>query len=553
MDKFPAQQYALQLIGHDELILNKSKKISPPGRNQILCRVEAVGLCFSDLKLLKQFSNHVRKGEIVSGIDHKILEQIPGYVPGQKPAVPGHETVVKIVAAGTNVKNVKPGERYLVQTDYRWLPTKGSNAAFGYNFEGALQQYVLMDQRIITSPDGCSMLIPVEENLAAAAVALVEPWACVEHSYNLKETRKILPDDKMLIVADRRLNQKALNDLFNDYGKPRQITFLSKFPQPRVPGSEIITVQDISETLNTEFDSVIYFGSDHEKIEKLFDKLKPFGLLNVVLCGNTLSTNIRIPVGKVHYEGLRIIGDIGFNPSQSMKTIPQDSEIKPGHKINIIGAAGPMGMMHTIRNISLGLKNLQIAATDLDPRRLNRLTKIAAPLARKNKIIYTPYNTDTPINQKFDYTVVMAPSPQIVSQSVNSAAQGGIINIFAGIPPDEKAAVDLNDYIEKHLYFLGASGSVLSDMEKVLDRLSTGKVDTNLSVAAVCGLDGAVDGLRAMEKRLIPGKIIVYPSCKGLQLTSLQDITSNIPELSPYLKNGFWNKQAEQKLLKLFS
>jgi hypothetical protein len=41
------------------------------------------------------------------------------------------------------VRSVKPGDRRLVQTDYRWLKTAHSNAAFGYNFEGALQEYVL--------------------------------------------------------------------------------------------------------------------------------------------------------------------------------------------------------------------------------------------------------------------------------------------------------------------------------------------------------------------------------------------------------------------------
>ena len=86
---------------------------------------------------------------------------MPHYVPGDKPTVPGHETVVRIVKVGAKVTRHKVGERYLVQTDYRWLPTANSNSAFGYNFEGALQEYVLLDERVITAPDGESMLIPV--------------------------------------------------------------------------------------------------------------------------------------------------------------------------------------------------------------------------------------------------------------------------------------------------------------------------------------------------------------------------------------------------------
>ena len=177
MTSIPALQWAVQLVGPDQLVLNQSKEVFRPGPHQILANVEVVGLCFSDLKLLKQFTGHVRKGPIVSGIEPDALTQIPSYVPNDKPTVPGHETVVRIVEVGPGVTKHRAGERHLVQTDYRWLHTASSNAAFGYNFEGALQEYVLMDERAITSPDGESMLIPAAEDRSGSAIALVEPWA----------------------------------------------------------------------------------------------------------------------------------------------------------------------------------------------------------------------------------------------------------------------------------------------------------------------------------------------------------------------------------------
>ena len=201
-EKIPAKQYAVQLVGPDQLVLNKSKDVFKPGPHQVLAKVEVVGLCFSDLKLLKQFTGHVRKGPVVAGVDLDILKEIPSYVPEAAPTVPGHETVVRIVAVGPGVERHKPGERYLVQTDYRWVQTATSNAAFGYNFEGALQEYVLMDERIITAPDGESMLIPAREERAASAIALCEPWACVEDAYVTKERTTLKAGGRMLIVAD---------------------------------------------------------------------------------------------------------------------------------------------------------------------------------------------------------------------------------------------------------------------------------------------------------------------------------------------------------------
>src|SRR5690554_1477816 len=111
MCELPKMQTAVQLTAPDELTLNTQKPVEQPGPYQIVAKVEAVGLCFSDLKLLKQFSAHGRKGPIVSGMEPTILDEIPSYVPNEKPTVPGHEAVVRVVAAGDKVKQAAKGGR----------------------------------------------------------------------------------------------------------------------------------------------------------------------------------------------------------------------------------------------------------------------------------------------------------------------------------------------------------------------------------------------------------------------------------------------------------
>jgi len=547
----PKTQQAMQLIGPDELVLNKSKEVVRPGRHQILCRVEAVGLCFSDLKLLKQFSSHARKSKIVSGIDTDILEEIPSYVPADAPTVPGHEAVVRIAGVGPGVKSFKSGQRFLVQTDYRWLRTSSSNASFGYNFEGALQEYVLMDERVITSPKGDSMLIPVSEELSASAIALVEPWACVEDAYATMERRGLKRDGRMLVVADTKVTKDIFTGLFNRYGRPAQITWVSKFSVPAGLDVVITMPSDISELPDAGYDDVIYFGAEAKVVETLFAKIAPHGLLNIVLCGGRFERNVLTAVGQVHYSGIRIIGTAGMVPAESMEHIPKTGEIRTSDKINIIGAGGPMGTMHVIRNICQGVENITVLAADVDENRLARLSKIAKPLAKKNSAVYKPYNPKKQkIKAAFDYIVLMVPVPELVADSVKSAARGGIINIFAGIPASVTAEVDLNTYIEKQLYFIGTSGSVLEDMKQILAKAETGRLDTNICVAAVCGLDGADEGIRAVENRSIAGKIIVYPACKGLELTELAKMKEKMPEVAECLSEGMWNKRAEQALLK---
>jgi threonine dehydrogenase-like Zn-dependent dehydrogenase len=501
----PNQQRAVQLVGPDQLRVNEAKPVCKPGPQQVLCRVEVCGLCFSDLKLLKQFSAHARKSEIKSGIDQQALLEMPNYVPGEKPTVPGHETVVHIVAVGSQVKRFQIGQRYLVQTDYRWLPTANSASAFGYNFEGALQEYVLVDERVITSPEGESMFIPVPEDLSASAIALCEPWACVEDAYVEKQRCTLKPGGKCLVVGEGRVDTPHAT---------------------RCQPDALPTGQ---------FDDVVYFGSDPSVAEKLFTNVGTNGLFVIAQCGGKFGRPVVSQIGRVHYGGIRIIGTTGNKVADALAAIPATAEIRPDDGINIVGAAGPMGTMHVIRDLCQGVSGVTVFAGDLNDERLASLRKLAEPLAKKNNVTLRPYNpSKDKLAEKFNYIVLMASVPALVAQAVKDAAPRAIINIFAGIPANVTGAIDLDAYVEKQCYFIGTSGSTLQDMKAVLAKVKARTLDTNLSVAAVAGLDGAIDGIRAVEKNLMPGKIIVYPSIKGLKLTPVER----------------WNAEAERTLFR---
>jgi L-sorbose 1-phosphate reductase len=528
----PKKQRAVQLVGPDQLQLNENKAVFTPGPHQVLGRIEVVGLCFSDLKLLKQFSGHARKSVVTGGIESPALLEMPNYVPGDKPTVPGHETVVRIVKVGDKVTRHKVGERYLVQTDYRWIPTANSNSAFGYNFEGALQEYVLLDERVITAPDGESMLIPVPEDLSSSAIALVEPWACVEDAYVEKQRQTLKNGGQLLLVGESAVDASKISKL---PGKPAKVTS--------------VTANKIGELKDGAYDDVIYFGSNPETVEKLFAKVAAKGLFNIVLGGGKLGRPVVSQVGRVHYGGIRLIGTTGNNPAEAMAYIPATAEVRPGNKVNVIGAGGPMGTMHVIRDLCQGVTGITVFGGDLSDDRLAVLQKLSAPLAAKNKVAFKPYNpSKEKLAEQFDYIVLMAPVPALAAQAVLSAAKGAIVNIFAGIPANVTGPIDLDAYISKQLYFIGTSGSTLADMKLVLSKVVSRQLDTNLSVAAVSGLDGAIDGIRAVEKNLVPGKILVYPNCRGLKVTPLPQLADKLP-----LNDGRWNKESEVALQQQFA
>jgi hypothetical protein len=89
-------------------------------------------------------------------------------------------------------------------------------------------------------------------------------------------------------------------------------------------------------------------------------------------------------------------------------------------------------------------------------------------------------------------------------------------------------------------------------MKMVLAKLRGGRLDTNVSVAAVCGLEDAVAGIAAVENRSVAGKIIVYPSCRNLPLTPLEKLAETMPDVAACLEDGLWTGEAEKMLLNKF-
>ncbi len=256
----------------------------------------------------------------------------------------------------------------------------------------------------------------------------------------------------------------------------------------------------------------------------------------------------------MHYGNIRVIGTVGNDPADAMQHIPPTGEIHAGDYINVIGAGGPMGVMHVIRNICQGVEDIAVYAGDLDQQRLALLSRIAQPMAEAKGVAYiTCGPAQDAMKASFNYIAIMAPIPELVAGAVADAAPNAIINIFAGIPAHVTGDIDLDTYIEKHCYFIGTSGSVLSDMQTVRAKVESGSLNTDISVAAVTGLDGAVDGIRAVENHLIPGKIIVYPTCEGLPLTPLEKLEETLPDVAAQLDDGLWNIKAENALLAHYS
>ncbi len=558
MNEIPKTQFALQIVAADETALNTAKPVPEPGPTQILCQIEATGICFSDTKLLHAFTSHPRKSEVLTFLSAEELAGIPSYVPGDAPTVPGHEACARVVAVGSGVKRHKVGDRALVQTDYRHMLTASSNASFGYDFEGALQQYVLMDERVIIDPETDErFLIPVSEEPSASAVGLLEPWACVERAYATQERGTLKAGGRLLVVTDPGRAIDGVDALISA-AAPARLTAVTDDEMQRVTldivaaadGVEVVHMADLTALDRGTFDDIIYFGSNADRVEELQLLLGLGGVIDVVLSGALLGRPVNIDVGRVHYDLTRWVGTTGSSAAEGYAWIPSSGELRSGERVGIIGAAGPMGFMHVIRALAAGVEGVSVTAVDIDKARLAHLASVAGPMAEERGLHFESRDSaDTQPSGGFTRIGCMVPVPAIAAGTVEMAGEGAIIDFFAGFAIGTTAPLDLDEMLRKHVYILGTSGSMISDMKAVLGRLEEGALDTNISVYAVSGMQGAADALEAVRARTSGGKIVIYPQLTQLGLVTLAEMPERFPTVAAALDDGRWTRAAEETLI----
>jgi len=531
-----------------------------PKCDEVLLRVDAIGLCFSDVKLITQGSNHPR---------------ITGRDLANKPVIPGHEVSLTVVEAGDDWKETyKPGDRFIVQADVYF---HGANMAFGYQLAGGMQQYVLVGEPVLRGDEG-SYLIPVRSNIGYAEAALVEPWTCVVAAYRINPRKHVKSDGNTLIVGTGH-GDFAIDGAICAGGPPRKLILSGvseavKSTICRCEGcrAEIIEIDKLKpeavkplvqeRTGAKGFDDIILLGTpDADLVEVLGAALAKNGVM-AIIAGEPISRPVRVDIGRVHYD---YIDYIGTNTGRAADAYARSrsSELTPGGTAWFVGAAGPMGQMHTHRAARMKNGPKKILCTDVDTQRLEYLRAGVQEAMDENGIEVVFLNPveagEDALTQAissltggkgFDDIVVLAPVAGLIQDSVKHLAEGGLLNIFAGIPRGTIADIDLSATFMKGNRFVGSSGSRPQDMVDTLRFTESGGLPVCNSMAAVGGIDAAAEGVRAVKDARFPGKVVVFPHIR-MPLTALTDLKATLPSVHARLKDGtFWTNEAEEELLR---
>jgi threonine dehydrogenase-like Zn-dependent dehydrogenase len=533
--------------------------IPEPGDNQLLVRVDSVGMCFSDVKLIRQGGNHPK-------LYNRDLAAEPTRL--------GHEVSITLIKVGKALQDqYQPGQRLAVQPD---IYQKGKSTAYGYTVPGGLIQYHLIGPEVLQTDEG-ACLLPLEGDLGFAESSLMEPWGCVMASYTQRRRLEPKAGGSMWIVG--RPGDSRSYEFSTGLDAPAKIVLTD------VPASvkellsrstaEIVVRDGLKPAQYAEFSAELTNGTGFDDIVVLDPRSAEMissaarliarrGTFNMV--GETALDGLpQTDVGRLHYDYTAYVGNRGPDIAASYGEARNRCELQSHGATVVIGAGGPMGQMHVQRALELPDGPQLIIATEINDIRLRALEERLAPLAEKNGrtlLVFNPTAGEQTLHDFVmqatdlngaDDVVVSVPAASLMAEGASTMNPDGMLVLFAGVPNGTMAPLDLSAVYLHNAQFTGTSGLTLDDQRLVMDRALDGSLSPGRSVAAIGGMNAAPEGIVAMMDGRFPGKVVIFPQIPDLPLLGLEELAAQLPEVAAELdENGFWTNEAEAVLIEKY-
>lgn len=534
--------------------------VPEPEPNQMLVRVDAVGMCYSDVKLIKQGGSHPK-------LYNRDLAQNPTRL--------GHEATHTVMKVGEALRDqFHPGQRLALQPD---IYQDGKSTAYGYTIPGGLIQFHPIGPEVLDADAG-SYVLPVEGDIGYAEAALTEPWACVEAAYT--QRRRLTPKSGGTMWIVGQVDDSRVYEFSSGLDVPSTVVVtdipasLLEHVREKVAGRggglverNGLTPADY-EDLNAEltdgagFDDIVVLDPrSADMVGKAAKLIARRGTFNMV-GREPLDERVQIDVGRIHYDYTAYVGNPGPDIAASYGEERNRCELRAGGTAVFVGAGGPMGQMHVQRAIELARGPDLLIVTEINPERLTALRESFVPLAQergKRLIPFSPKEAEESLYELVmretgergaDDVVVSVPVAPLMASAAEVMARDGMLVLFAGVPNGTFAPLDMSVVYLYNAQYTGTSGSTLDDQRMVIRKTLAGELSPNRSVGAIGGIEAAQDSVRAMMEGDYPGKIVVFPQITGVPLTGLSELKETLPEVAEHLGPGdTWTREAERALI----
>jgi threonine dehydrogenase-like Zn-dependent dehydrogenase len=530
--------------------------IPEPGDDQLLVRIDSIGMCFSDTKILKQGGSHPKLYNRNLALDPTRL---------------GHEVSLTIVKVGKNLQgSYAPGQRMSMQPD---IYQQGKSTAYGYTIPGGLTQYHLIGPELLVNDEG-PCLLAVADEMGYAESALLEPWGCVLAAYTQRRRLEPKSGGTMWIVGQagdpvdytfsKGLDAPAVIVLSD---VPPLVKELAAQTGAKIVERNALSVQDFDalkkeQTGGLGFDDIVVLNpTSAETVGQIARLIARRGTCNLVGT-RPLDGLVQVDLGRLHYDYIAFLGTPGPDIAAAYGQARNRCDLRPGGTTVFIGAGGPMGQMHVQRALELPDGPKLVIATEISDERLQTLQSMFTPLAEKNGRTIRIFNPNTATQSFYDFVmavtagqgaddvVVSVPVAKLMEEGDAVKKADGMLVLFAGVPNGTLGYVKLADVYLSNAQYTGTSGLTMNDQAAVMERRVAGTLSPGRSVAAIGGMECAIDAFHAVIESRYPGKIVLFPQIHNLELVGLKELSGRLPQVAAQLgEDLMWTNAAEEALI----
>ena len=357
------QAVRLHGVGFENLKVDQVP-VPIPNDRQLLARVDAAGVCASNLKIIAQGSDH----PFINGIDL-----------GAHPAQLGDEGCITIVAAGKEVRDRFPvGKRYCLQPAVDHPPINNRElfrnhgegmlkVAVGYSLPGHFAEYVLVTEETIEA--GCVLPVP-DETMPFYAAALCEPISCAisgqdRHIHIFQKTPSspreprlgLLPGGVTLVVGAGPMGRMHAEAALRF--KPRSIIVID------IAEERLQWVRDVLAARAKSAGVEIHALTNDAGLEMVKKVSGGFGADDIIVAVGVRSVQIKaqswlsrggtlnlfgglkkgehiidLDTLRVHYDDIRVVGSSGGSPADIAETLRMVAagEFDPGLHMTMVGS-----------------------------------------------------------------------------------------------------------------------------------------------------------------------------------------------------------------------
>ena len=536
----------------------ESFPVPEPADDQLLVRIDSVGMCFSDVKVINQGRNHPK-------LYNRDLEKYPGRL--------GHEVSLTIIKVGENLKSqYYAGQRLAMQPD---IYQDGKSTAYGYTIPGGMIQYHLIGAEVLETDAG-ACLLPVEaEDMSYAASSLLEPWGCVLGAY--RQRRRLAPKAGGIMLIVGNPGDKREYQFSAGLDAPAKIILCDAPDSVKAlvdaTDAEVLVrdgVEDFA-ALSQElaegegFDDVILLDPrSANKVSEIAKEIAFRGAMNMV-GSQPLDGLPSSDLGRLHYHYVAFLGNQGPDIAASYGEERNRCELAADGTAVFIGAGGPMGQMHVQRAIQMEDGPKVMIATDVNESRLDALNERFVPLAEeygKKLYVINPITSEQSLydlvmeltdNKGAEDVVASVPSAALMTEADTLMNENGMMVFFAGIPNGTMGELNLSNVYLHNAQYTGTSGLTIDDQAAVLKRAEEGVLSPGRMVAAIGGMNAGLDAIDGVINSSSPGKIVLFPQIENMPLMSLDELAEKLPDVAEKLGEGnVWTPEAEEALIETY-